>query len=97
MTAGRFIGLDRPLSARFAMLMAIPAILGAGVLATLDLASSGNAGIASYALWGGLLAFLSALAAIWLLMRWLARQSYTPFVVYRVLLGLAVLGLLASH
>jgi undecaprenyl-diphosphatase len=97
MTAGRVIGLDRPLSARFAMLMAIPAILGAGVLATLNLARSGDVSVTSYAIWGGLLAFVSALAAIALLMKWLARQSYTPFVVYRVVLGLVLIGLVSAN
>ncbi|SFV28677.1 undecaprenyl-diphosphatase [Devosia crocina] len=97
MTAGRFIGLDRPLSARLAMLMAIPAILGAGLLTTLDLVRSGDANFTAYALWGGALAFISALASIALLMKWLARQSYTPFVIYRVALGLILLGLLAAN
>ncbi len=36
-------------------------------------------------------AFLSALAAIWGMMRWLQHASYTPFVVYRVLLGIGLL------
>src|SRR5690606_2021683 len=42
MTAGRFIGLDRPLSAKLAMLLSIPTILGAGVLAGYDMVRSGN-------------------------------------------------------
>jgi len=37
------------------------------------------------------ISFLVALAAIALLMRWLQRASFTPFAVYRVLLGLFLL------
>ncbi|WP_116654591.1 undecaprenyl-diphosphate phosphatase [Pelagibacterium sediminicola] len=93
MTAGRFVGLDRPLSARFAMLLSIPTILGAGLLAAVDMARSGNSQLTSDALVGGLLAFVFALGAIALLMGWLKRQTYTPFVVYRIALGALLLGL----
>lgn len=96
MTAGRFVGLDRPLSARLAMLLSIPTILGAGVLAGYDLYKGGNAEVTSEAIFGGILAFFAALASIALLMKWLQRQSYTPFVIYRVVLGLLLLGLIYS-
>lgn len=94
MTAGRFVGMDRPLSARLAMLLSIPTILGAGVLAGYDLYKAGNAQVTSDALFGGILAFFAALASIALLMKWLERQSYTPFVIYRVVLGALLLGLI---
>lgn len=93
MTAGRYVGLDRPLSARFAMLLSIPTILGAGLLAAIDMVGSGNSQLTSDALVGGLLAFAFALVAIAVLMGWLKRQTYTPFVVYRVALGALLLGL----
>lgn len=93
MTAGRFVGLDRPLSARLAMLLSIPTILGAGLLAGVDMARSGNSQLTTDALVGGLLSFVFALGAIALLMGWLKRQTYTPFVVYRVALGVVLLGL----
>lgn len=92
MTAGRMVGLDRPLSARLAMLLSIPTILGAGVLAGYDMIKSGNSQLTSDALFGGLLSFVFALAAIALLMTWLKRQTYTPFVIYRVVLGVLLLG-----
>lgn len=94
MTAGRFIGLDRPLSAKFAMLLSIPTILGAGALAGLDMMQSGNSQLTSEALLGGLLSFIVALAAIAVLMKWLQRQTYTPFVIYRVVLGVLLLVLI---
>ncbi len=95
MTAGRMVGLDRPLSARLAMLLSIPTILGAGTLATYDLYKSGNASLTTEAIFGGAIAFVSALIAIALLMRWLERQTYTPFVIYRLVLGIVLFGLIA--
>jgi undecaprenyl-diphosphatase len=97
MTAGRLIGLDRTLSARFAMLLSVPTILGAGVLASMDLVRAGNVAVTTDALVGGILAFLSAWAAIGFLMRWLRTRSYTPFVVYRVLLGMILLVAIADQ
>lgn len=93
MTAGRFLGLDRTLSARFAMLLSIPTIMGAGVLATVDLVKAGDATVTTDALIGGAMAFVSALVAISLMMGWLRTRSYTPFVIYRVVLGVALLAL----
>ena len=69
-------------------------ILGAGLLAGYDLYEAGNAQVTSDALFGGVLAFFAALASIALLMNWLQRQSYTPFVIYRLVLGLLLLGLI---
>ena len=94
MTAGRFIGLDRPLSAKLAMLLSIPTILGAGVLAGYDMVRSGNSELTTDALFGGLLAFIVALGAIAVLMKWLQTRTYTLFVVYRVALGVLLLGLI---
>lgn len=93
MTAGRLLGLNRPLSARFALLLAIPTIAGAGLLITYDLYKVGDTHLTADAVLGGALAFLAAWIAITLMMRWLQHASYTPFVVYRVALGLMLLAL----
>ena len=93
MAAGRLLGMERPDCARFSMLLSIPAIVGAGVLKGLDLYKSGDAVQMSTALTGAGLAFLSALVAIALMMAWLKRASFTPFVVYRVVLGGALLAI----
>ena len=94
MTAARFLGFERAEAARFSMLLAIPAILGAGTLAGLDLRDSGDLALTRSALLAALLAFIAALMAIAVLMQWLKRASFTPFVVYRILLGLLLLALL---
>lgn len=92
MTMGRAVGLNRVDAARFALLLSIPTIAGAGTLAALDLYESGNAQLEIDALIGAGLAFVSAWLAILLMMRWLARASFLPFVVYRIALGLVLLA-----
>ena len=94
MTAGRLVGLNRPLSARFALLLSLPTIAGAGLLATVDLYRAGDARLTGEALLGGFFAFVAAWIAVALLMKWLRHFSYTPFVVYRVALGLLLLVLI---
>ena len=92
MTAARFLGFERADTARFSMLMSIPVIAGAGLLGALDLVKAGDASLTMDALIGAGLAFVSALIAISLMMRWLRRASFTPFVVYRLALGLFLLA-----
>jgi len=93
MTMGRAVGLNRVDAARFALLLSIPTIAGAGTLAAADLARSGNIQLEIDALIGAALAFVSAWLAILLMMRWLARASFLPFVIYRIALGLLLLAI----
>ena len=91
MTAARWLKLTRTEAARFSLLLAIPAILAAGTLKGIDLAASGDATLGRDAALSAGLAFVSAFAAIALMMKWLQHASFTPFVVYRVLLGVVLL------
>lgn len=88
MTTALFLGQSRPEAARFSLLLSIPTTAAAGLLGSYDLARSGDAALQGDAFIAGLLAFGSALAAIAGLMAWLKRASFTPFVVYRLALGL---------
>lgn len=96
MTAGRFLGLDRTSAARFSMLLAIPTILAAGALGTKDIIDSGNAQLGMDAIIAAVLSFIAALIAIKLFMRWIASASMTPFVIYRLILGVVLLGIAYS-
>lgn len=91
MTIARIMGFERPDAARFALLLSIPVIVGAGLFKGWRLVQAGEVA----ALQGtGLAVALSAIAgflSIAFLMYWLRRATFTPFVVYRVGLGLAVL------
>ena len=92
MTAARILGFERAEAARFSMLLSIPTILAAGVLVTLDAAQLGGGGGAlGEAFFTGVLAFGVALLSIAALLAWLRRASFTPFAIYRVLLGAGLL------
>jgi len=94
MTAGRMLGMERAETARFSMLLAIPAIGGAGALAGLDLFLAGNSALTETAFWAALISFVAAIFAIWAMMGWLKRASFAIFVLYRLLLGGLLLFLL---
>lgn len=92
MTAGRAFGLNRSESARFAMLLAIPTIAGAGLLGALDVYEQQDFTLARNALLAMGLSFLTALLAIRLMMNWLRTSSFLPFVIYRVVLAAVLFG-----
>ena len=87
MTAARALGYERGESARFSMLLAMPAIVGAGSLVGYELYRLGDLALTADAAIAALLAFVTAICAIGLMMAWLRRSSFTPFVLYRVALG----------
>jgi undecaprenyl-diphosphatase len=72
------------------MLLAIPTILAAGVLAVKDAIEVGDMAQINDMLIGAGLSFFAAIVAIHFLMRWLQTASMTIFVVYRVLLGIGL-------
>lgn len=91
MTAARLLGFERAEAARFSLLLAIPTILGAGTLAGLDIYREGDLRLGTDAVLAAIIAFFFALLAIIVMIRWLRHASFTPFVVYRLLLGGALL------
>jgi len=86
-TAARYLGFERVEAARFSMLLSIPTIVAAGGAAGYKLAKEGTEKLQVDALIAGGMAFVSAFIAIVLLMGWLRRASFTPFVMYRMLLA----------
>jgi len=93
MTAARLLGFERTDAARFSLLLSIPTILAAGLLLGVELIQLRELALTRDAVLGAVLAFASAWLAIVLMMRWLRHASFTPFVVYRVALGLVLLAL----
>ncbi|MEX2311187.1 MAG: undecaprenyl-diphosphate phosphatase [Rhodospirillales bacterium] len=92
MTAARFIGMERLDAARFSMLLSIPVIIAAGTLSGIDIYQSGDVALAADAFVAAGLAFIFALIAIALMMAWLRRASFLPFVIYRIGLGAFLLA-----
>jgi undecaprenyl-diphosphatase len=91
MTAARFQGVERQDAARFSLLLSMPVIAAAGTLKGLELYRSGNDILLREALTAGAMSFGFALVAITFLMVWLKRASFTPFVIYRVIVGVFLL------
>jgi undecaprenyl-diphosphatase len=97
-TAGLFLGLDRPTAARFSFLLSVPAVVLSGLFELGSIltgeegqhVSTGNLVLAT------LLAFVTGYAAIAWLLRYLSTHSTIVFVVYRVALGVLVLVLVSS-
>ena len=91
MIAARFLGFSRTESAHYSLLLAIIAIGGAGFLSMIDLIQSGNIQLSLTALFSAVISFVAGLGAITLMMKWLEKSTFTPFAIYRVVLGIVLL------
>ncbi len=87
MTAALWLGLTRAAAARFSFLLAIPVIALSSAKTSYDLAQNPHPVAWSMLVLGALLAAAAAYLCIHYLLRWLQRMSFTPFVIYRLLLG----------
>ena len=91
-SAGLLRGLERGDATRFAFLLATPVILGAGVKTLLDARKlSGLTAEPDIVVIGFVVSFVSGLAAVAFMVRYLRTHSLNAFVVYRVVLALVVL------
>ena len=97
-TAGLFMGLDRPAAARFSFLLSVPAVVLSGLLELGTILSDDEGEHTSMGalVVATLMAFVSGYAAIAWLLRFLSSHSTVIFVVYRVALGVVVLALAAA-
>ncbi len=93
---GLFLGLEREAATRFAFLLAIPAVVGAGLFTLPDIGAGDNAYGWGPTVVATLVSFAVGYAAIAWLLRYVSTRSYLPFVVYRIGLGLLTMGLLAG-
>lgn len=97
MTAARQIGFDRDAAVRISFLMSLPVIAGAVVLKVGGLIVDGvPEGLVTPMIVGVVTSFVAGLAAVWGTLRLVRTRSFTPFVVYRVALGVVVLGVAAA-
>lgn len=95
-TGARILGFERHDAARLSMLMSIPTIMASGGLTALDLIGTANPQAVIDGSIAAALAFGSALLALSLMMRLLKSVSFTPYVIYRVILGVVLLVLAYS-
>ncbi len=90
-TGARHLGYERRDAARLSMLMSIPTIIASGaLLGTEAVLNADAAALRDSALAAGF-AFVSALLALSLMMRLLHHVSFTPYVIYRAILGVILL------
>lgn len=90
-TGARQLGYARQDAARLAMLMSIPTILASGTLLGAEVALNMDFAVAKDAAIGAVFAFLAALGALHFMMRLLRSVSFTPYVIYRIALGIVLL------
>jgi undecaprenyl-diphosphatase len=93
---GRFLGFDREAATRFAFLLAIPAVVGAGLFELKEIPHGHNDFGWGPTLTATVVSFVVGYAAIAWLLRYVSTNSYTPFVIYRILLGAGTLILLGA-
>lgn len=92
--AGLYRGLNRSSAATFSFLLAIPAILGAGVLEGIDILKDGEpiSVPVNHLLLGAAVSFIVGLGSVWLLNRWLQSGRIQIFAWYCIGLGVVVVA-----
>ena len=93
-SAGLFLGYTREAAARYSFLLSVPAILASGIFQLKDISVADGPGLAP-TLIATVVSFVVGYASIAWLLRYVSRNSYLPFVIYRVGLGVVVFVLLA--
>jgi len=94
-TGGRLLGFDRQAAAIFSFLMSFPVTLAAALLKAPDAFVHGIE--STTILIGIVAAAVSSWLAIAVLLRFVSRHSFGVFAVYRVVLGVIVLAVLAAR
>ena len=92
---GMLTGVSRVASAEFSFFMAIPVMLGASLLKIVKFAAEGISvsGLELVVLFVAMaVSFIVSLFAIKFLMDFVKRHSFTPFGIYRIILGALVIG-----
>jgi len=95
---GRWLMFDRTAATRLSFLMSLPIIAGAGLFKGAEVVRDGGIPdryVAPF-IWGMVAAAVSAFIVIALLLRFLQRHSFTPFVIYRIAVGAAIILIFAS-
>ena len=92
-TAARILGYKRKSAARIAMLMSIPTILASGSLEIIDVWHKVDFNHFNDAIIVICFSFIFAFLTLTIMMRLLNSISFTPYVIYRILLGILLLAI----
>jgi undecaprenyl-diphosphatase len=94
MSTGLILDLDRVAATRLSFFLGIPALTGAGIYELKDALGAG-VGAAPLAV-GTIVSFVVAYASIAWLLKFVAKHSFNAFVIYRIVIGLLLFGLLGT-
>lgn len=93
-TAGLLMGFTREASARYSFLLAVPAVLASGFYQLYRSWGTPQAVAAGPTALATAIAFVVGYAVIVWFLRLVSTRGYLPFVIYRIVLGALVFGLL---
>ena len=95
---GRWLRFDRGSAAKLSFLMSIPITAGAALYKGVELSGNGGipAGFGGAFFWGIVASMVSGFIAIWFLLRYVRTHSFLPFVIYRIVVGVAVIIIFAT-
>lgn len=92
-TAARLMGFERRDAGRFSLLLGIPMIAGHGAYTLWQISHQTQLILSTDLMLTAALACVAAWLTVVVMMAWVERHSYAPFALWRVVLGLGVLGL----
>ncbi|WCH96430.1 undecaprenyl-diphosphate phosphatase [Streptomyces moderatus] len=94
MSTALMLDLDRVAATRLSFFLGIPALTGAGLYELKDALGTGTAALPLAV--GTLVSFVVAYASIAWLLKYVAKHSFNAFVIYRIVVGLLLFGLLGA-
>jgi undecaprenyl-diphosphatase len=95
---GRWLGFQRDAAARLSFLMSLPIIAGAGLFKGFEVVGDGGIPdnyVAPF-IWGMIAAAISSFLVIGWLLKFLQTRSFLPFVIYRLVVGAAIIVIFAT-
>ena len=93
---GLFAGFNRAAAARFSFLIGIPAVLASGLIEFKDSYQQLDAAALSGTIVATITSFVVGYAVIAGLLKYLNKGSFMPFVIWRLVVGIALLVMLSS-
>ena len=97
-TIALFLGFSRTEAARFSFLLSLPVVAGASVLKGLELATDASTiNILGPLMVGVLVSAVSGFLCIKYFLKYLQTNSFRPFVIYRIVLGLFLIYWATTH
>ena len=94
MSTALMLDLDRLAATRLSFFLGLPALTGAGLYELKDAVGTGNDPVPLIV--GTAVSFVVAYASIAWLLKFVAKHSFNSFVIYRIVIGFLLLGLLGA-